>query len=38
MDDTQAMLNEANILYTTRNGVRAFGVFNGENFEVLEGC
>ena len=37
MDDTQAMLNEANILYTTRNGVRAFGVFNGENFEVLEG-
>ena len=34
MDDTQAMLNEANILYTTRNGVRAFGVFNGENFEV----
>ena len=37
MDDTQAMLNEANILYTTRYGVRAFGVFNGENFEVLEG-
>ena len=37
MDDTQAMLNDANILYTTRNGVRAVGVFNGENFEVLEG-
>ena len=37
MDDTQAMLNEANILHTTRNGVQAFGVYHGENFEVLEG-
>lgn len=37
MDDTQAMLNEANILHTTRNGIQAFGVYHGENFEVLEG-
>ena len=30
-------LNEANVLHTTKNGVQAFGIYNGEKFEVLEG-
>lgn len=37
MDNSKASLNEANTLHTTRNGVRAFGVYDGEHFEVLEG-
>lgn len=37
MDDAKVTLNEANILHTTRNGVLAFGVYDGEHFEVLEG-
>lgn len=37
MDNSKATLNEANTLHTTRNGVTAFGVYDGENFEVLEG-
>lgn len=37
MENSKAMLNEANILHTTRNGVHAFGVYDGEKFEVLEG-
>jgi hypothetical protein len=36
MDHFKATLNEANTLHTTRNGVRAFGVYDGEKFEVLE--
>lgn len=30
-------LNNADILHTTRNGVKAFGVYDGEKFEVLDG-
>ncbi len=37
MDNTKTTLNEANTLHTTRNGITAFGVYDGENFEVLEG-
>lgn len=37
MDNSKASLNEANTLHTTRNGIRAFGVYDGECFEVLEG-
>ena len=37
MDNSKVTLNEANILHTTRNSIAAFGVYDGENFEVLEG-
>mgnify|MGYP004578350495 FL=1 len=37
MDNSKSTLNEVNTLYTTRNGTLAFGVYDGENFEVLEG-
>ena len=37
MDNTKVALNEANTLHTTRNGILAFGVYDGEHFEVLEG-
>ena len=36
MDNSKSTLDEANILHTTRNGLLAFGVYNSENFEVLE--
>jgi len=37
MDNTKVTLSEVNTLHTTRNGVLAFGVYDGEHFEVLEG-
>ena len=37
MENAKASINEANILHTTRNGIEAFGVYDGEHFEVLEG-
>ncbi len=37
MDNSKVTLNEANTLHTTRNGILAFGVYDGEHFEVLEG-
>ena len=37
MDNSKTTLNEANTLHTTRNGILAFGVYDGEQFEVLEG-
>lgn len=37
MDNSKVALNEDNTLHTTRNGVLAFGIYDGENFEVLEG-
>ena len=36
MDNTKVTLNEANTLHTTRNGILAFGVYDGESFEVIE--
>ncbi|MFR8003239.1 MAG: GIY-YIG nuclease family protein [Hydrogeniiclostridium sp.] len=37
MNDAKCTINEADILHTTRNGVTAYGVYNGEKFEVLDG-
>lgn len=37
MDNHKTNLNGANILHTTRNGIMAYGIYDGENFEVLEG-
>lgn len=37
LDDAKTALNEAEILHTTRNGIAAFGAYDGEKFEVLEG-
>ena len=37
MDNAKNSLNEADILHTTRGGIEAFGVYDGDKFEVLEG-
>ncbi len=37
MENSQNNLNEFNTLHTTRNGTLAFGIYNGEHFDVLEG-
>lgn len=36
MNDAKKTSNEADILHTTRNGIVAFGIYDGEKFEVLE--
>lgn len=37
MENAKETLSEASKLHTTRNGITAFGVYDGECFEVLEG-
>lgn len=37
MDDCKTSLDETAVLHTTRNGIEAFGIYDGEKFEVLEG-
>ena len=37
MNDAKSTLNEADILHTTRNGITAFGIYDGEKFDVIEG-
>ena len=37
MDNSILTLNSDNTFHTTRNGVKAFGIYDGEKFEVLEG-
>lgn len=37
MTDAKSSIESKEILYTTRNGIKAFGVYDGEKFEVLEG-
>lgn len=37
MNDAKSTINEADILHTTRNGITAFGIYDGEKFDVLEG-
>ncbi len=37
MENSKNTLNEANILHTTRNGIHALGIYDGDQFEVLEG-
>ena len=36
MNDAKSTINEVDILHTTRNGLTAFGIYDGEKFEVLE--
>lgn len=38
MNDAKQGRNQADILHTTRNGIAAFGVYDREKFEVLEGA
>lgn len=37
MNDAKSTLNESDILHTTRNGITAFGIYDCEKFDVLEG-
>lgn len=37
MNDAKAVQSEETVLHTTRSGIEAFGVYDGERFEVLEG-
>ena len=37
MENTKSTLNESAVFHTTRNGTNAYGAFDGEKFEVLEG-
>lgn len=37
MDNAKETRSSADIFHTTRNGIKAFGVYDGEKFEVLEG-
>lgn len=37
MNDAKSSLNEADMLHTTRSGITAFGTYDGEKFDVLEG-
>lgn len=37
MDNARTNLNESDIFHTTRNGIKAFGVYDGDKFQLLEG-
>lgn len=37
LENSKTSLNEGHILHTIRNGIEAYGVYDGEKFEVLEG-
>ena len=37
MDNVRTSLNESAVFYTTRNGIKAYGVYGGDKFQVLEG-
>ena len=37
MDNVRTSLNESAVFYTTRNGIKAYGVYDGDKFQVLEG-
>lgn len=37
MDNAKQSINEADIFHTTRNGIIAYGVYDGEKFQVLDG-
>lgn len=37
MENSKSTLNEAKILHTTRNSIHALGIYDGDQFEVLEG-
>lgn len=37
MDNARSSLNESAVFHTTRNGIKAYGVYDGDKFQVLEG-
>ena len=37
LDNARASLNESSVFHTTRNGIKAYGVYDGDKFQVLEG-
>lgn len=37
MEDIKTTINKTDILHTTQNGIIAFGVYDGEKFEVIKG-
>lgn len=37
MDNARASLKESAVFHTTRNGIKAYGVYDGDKFQVLEG-
>ena len=37
LDNARASLNESSVFHTTRNGINAYGVYDGDKFQVLEG-
>lgn len=37
MNNSQTTRDDMTVLHTTRNGIEAFGLYDGEKFEVLEG-
>ena len=37
LDNARASLNESSVFHTTRNGIKAYGVDDGDKFQVLEG-
>lgn len=37
MDNVRTSLNESAVFYTTRNGIKAYGVYDGDKFQLLDG-
>ena len=37
LDNARASLNESAVFHTTRNSIKAYGVYGGDKFQVLEG-
>lgn len=37
LDNAKASLNESAVFHTTRNGIKAYGVYDGDKFQILEG-
>ena len=37
MDNARSSLNESAVFHTTRNSIKAYGVYDGDKFQVLEG-
>lgn len=37
MDNARSSLNESAVFHTTRNAIKAYGVYDGDKFQVLEG-
>lgn len=37
LDNARESLNESAVFHTTRNGIKAYGVYDGDKFQVLEG-